>query len=538
MAATIGRSFTADVLSAACEQDDETVARSLDELWQRRIVREQDVNGYDFTHDRLREVAYAELQPARRRLLHRRVAVALEQIHGPADDSISAQIAAHFRLAGDAQTAIGWYQRAAERALRLFAYHDAITMLETGLSLMRLLPSSPTSVELELELQIRLCTAWASITSYHGREADVAYVRALELCRQVEQTPHLFTVLWGLHEVALYRAEYAESLALARQCLEIATDLGDPGLVLEAHHAIWGPCFFLGDYEQALAHMEIGLAIYDRAEHEPLSVHYGVHDAGSCALYESALALWNMGYLDQARRQLARTTSLGQELSLPANIADAYAYAGLCHQLLRDPSTVQQFAEPALQISIDKGYPYSRILGAGLLGWSLSMQGQTAEGLALARQAMAAVEEYDQKVHYSQLAAMLAECLILAGRHAEAVDVADEAIVCFEKFRDLLCAPDLWTIRGDALLALGASHDEIEASYHSAMALAQELGAKTSELRAAVNLARLRQMDGQPNDGESMLRIVYDWFSEGFDTPDLRMAKELLDELSAGRFQE
>ncbi len=533
LAATIGRSFTADVLSAACEQDDETVARSLDELWQRRIVREQDVNGYDFTHDRLREVAYAELQPARRRLLHRRVALALEQVHGPADDSISGQIAVHFRLAGDAQTAIGWYQRAVDRALRLFAYQDAITMLETGLSMMRLLPSSPTSVELELELQIRLCTAWASITSYHGQEADVAYVRALELCRQVKQTPHLFTVLWGLHEVALYRAEYAESLALARQCLEIATDLGDPGLLLEAHHAIWGPCFFLGDYEQALTHMEIGLAIYDRAEHEPLSVHYGVHDAGSCALYESALALWNMGYLDQARRQLARTTSLGQELSLPANIADTYTYAGLCYQLLRDPSAVQKFAEPALQISKDKGYPYSRILGAGLLGWSLSMQGQTAEGLTLAHQAMAAVEEYDQKVHYSQLAAMLAECLMLAGRYAEAVDVADEALVCFEKFRDLLCAPDLWTIRGEALLALGASHDEIEASYHSAMTLAQELGAKTSELRATVHLARLRLMDGDPSESRSMLSVVYNWFSEGFDTPDLCVAKDLLDELSA-----
>ena len=449
------------------------------------------------------------------------------------DDSISAQIAAHFRLAGDAQTAIGWYQRATERALRLFAYQDAITMLETGLSLMRLLPASPESVELELELQIRLCTAWASITSYHGGEADVAYVRALELCRQVEQTPHLFTVLWGLHEVALYRAEYAESLALARQCLEIATDLGDPGLVLEAHHAIWGPCFFLGDYEQALAHMEIGLAIYDRAEHEALSVHYGVHDAGSCALYESALALWSMGYLDQARRQLARTTALGRELVLPANIADAYAYAGLCYQLLRDPPMVQQFAEPALQISMDKGYPYSRILGAGLLGWSLSMQGQTAEGLVLARQAMAAVEEYDQKVHYSQLAAMLAECLILAGRYAEAVDVADEAIACFEKFRDLLCAPDLWTIKADALLALGASHEEVAVSYYAALALAQELGAKTSELRATVSLARLGQMYGRPDDGESRLRVIYNWFIEGFDTPDLRLAKDLLDELSA-----
>jgi hypothetical protein len=145
---------------------------------------------------------------------------------------------------------------------------------------------------------------------------------------------------------------------------------------------------------------------------------------------------------------------------------------------------------------------------------------------------MAAVEECDQRVHYSQLAAMFAECLILAGQHADALNVADKAIDRFEKFRDLLCAPDLWTIRGDALLALGASNDEVADSYHSALTLAQELGAKTSELRAAVKLARLRRMDGDTSASRSTLSVVYSWFTEGFDTPDLCVAKDLLDELA------
>lgn len=125
----------------------------------------------------------------------------------------SAQIANHYEQAGDIQQALIYYQRAAEVTLRFFAYQDAIAMLNHAVSLVRNLPAGPTTTEFELELQMRLCTAWAAITSYLGSEADAAYSRALELCRQVENKPYLFTVLWGLHEVALYRVEYEESLA-------------------------------------------------------------------------------------------------------------------------------------------------------------------------------------------------------------------------------------------------------------------------------------------------------------------------------------
>jgi len=264
-----------------------------------------------------------------------------------------------------------------------------------------------------------------------------------------------------------------------------------------------------------------------------LSIHYGVHDAGSCALYERALALWNLGFPDQARSWLERSTSLAHTLDLPANTADAYAYAGLIYHLLRDPAAAQRYAEPAFRISAEKGYPYSRILGAGVLGWSLALQGETDAGIALAQQAMVAARESSQKLHYTQLAALLAESLILAGRYREAVEVSDDAIAQFEKHRDLLCAPDLWTLKGAALLALGAADEEAEECYQAALCLAQELGAKVSELRAALSLARLRQRQGRAAEALQTLQPIFDWFSEGFHTPDLIAAKALRDELAA-----
>ncbi len=379
LAATIGRSFPSAVLAQACEQAEELFVQSLDELWQRRIVREQGTSGYDFTHDRLRDVAYAAISPAQRKLLHRRVAHALAQASADTD-AVSAQIAGHLQAGGDLRGAIGYYQRAVDVALRLFAYREAITLLERALAIVQALPASTVSLESELELQMKLCTAWSAITSYLGKEAERAYTRALHLCRQLTHTSHLFTVLWGLHEVALYRTDYAASVELAEQCLAIAAELGDAGLQLEAHHAAWGPYYFLGEFDKAMAHMRAGLALYDRQAHEALSAEYGVHDACACALYESALACWSLGRLDEAQAWLARAVAHVRVLTMPANIADAEAYAGLLYHLLRDPAHTQAAAERALAISMEKGYPYTRFLGAVALGWSLAMQGQHGGG--------------------------------------------------------------------------------------------------------------------------------------------------------------
>ncbi len=148
-----------------------------------------------------------------------------------------------------------------------------------------------------------LCDDWATITNHLGAEVKAAYIRALFLCRQLDVTPHLFTVYWGLHEIALYRGDYAESLELAAHCLRTAEEMGDPGLLLQAHHALWAPYHFLGQHTQALAHIQAGPALYLPPAHEALSPHYGWHDAAACALEFASLALWQLGFLDQAAQR-------------------------------------------------------------------------------------------------------------------------------------------------------------------------------------------------------------------------------------------
>ncbi len=495
-------------------------------------MREQGTTDYDFTHDHIRSVAYSGISPARRKLLHRRVADALEAAHAGNLGAVSAQLAYHREQGGQIRQAIVYLQQAAEVASGLYAYQEAILLLERGLALAGTIPPTLAMLEIELELQMALCNAWAATTSYLGRQADQAYTRALELCRQVQHTPHLFRVLWGMHSVALYRADYAESVKLARQCVHIAMEIDDQDMLVEAHHAAWGPYFFLGDYQQALVHINAGLALYERQRHEPLSVYYGIHDPMACGLNLAALACWQMGMVDQACRRLDADLLHAQALKLPADIADAYAYAGLLYHLLRDPVAAQNCAEIALRISNEKGYPGQRMFGALVLGWSLAIQGQTAEGIALARQGMAVVETYEQRLHYSQLAAMLAEALILGDHQNEAIDILDEAILRFEKYQDRLYAPDLHTLRGEALLALGAGYREVEQSYRDALGMARRVDARISGLRAATRLTSLQQAHTRSTEGHQILLTLYGQFTEGHDSPDLLAARSLLDDLS------
>jgi DNA-binding SARP family transcriptional activator len=533
LAAAVGRSFAYDLVALASDQDEDTVVRSLDELWRRRIIREQGVNAYDFTHDRLRDVAYGDLSLARRRLLHRRLAVALETLHAQDTAPVSAQLAHHYEQAGQNELAIHHLRAAADHAYQVYAYREAISLLNHALDLLRLLPASDSTMELELELQMALCTTWAATTDYLGEEVAAAYHRALALCRRMQHMPHLFTVLWGLHQVASYRGEARESLELAQECLRIAEQLDEPGLWLEAHHAVWGGYYALGEWEQAFLHIERGLAYYDHASHEALSAQYGMHDAGVCALHIFSMGLWDLGYIVQASDKLDAAIALSRELTLLANIADSCAYSGLVCHLLRAPQRAQTFAESALKISTEKGYPYPGALGAAVLGWSLAAQGRMAEGIALAEQGMAASENSGQRACRSQLAAMLAETYILAGRYDEAIGIVDAGIAELGRFHDVLCAPDLWILKGDALLTLGVTDAQIEICYQAALALARELRAKVSELRAAVSLARLRQHQGRSAEGHQLLYEVYGWFSEGFDAVDLQIASKLLGELSA-----
>jgi DNA-binding SARP family transcriptional activator/tetratricopeptide (TPR) repeat protein len=532
LAAVIGRSFTADLLVAASEQTEETVVAGLDELWQRRIVRVQGVNGYDFSHERLCEVAYGEVPPARRRLLHRRVAVVLETMNPNPAGTLCVQLAHHYEQGGLVEQAVYYLQRAAESVRVLYAYREAIGYLERAIGLLHSQPAGAAALERELEVQMALCDDWAVINNHLGVEVEAAYQRALLLCRQLRLTPQLFTVYWGLHEIALYRGDYAESLELAQHCLQIAEEMDDVDLRLQAHHALWAPYHLLGQHTHSLAHIAAGLAIYQYPMHEALTPHYGWHDAVCCALGTSCEALWQSGLLDQTGQKQRDLIAHANRLEQPLNRADGFVGVALTFHLLRAPALAQPYAEMALRVGTEQGNSGMRVAAAVPLGWSLAVQGRTEEGLTLLEEGLEDRRKMGNQTHSSRNSVMLAEAYLAAGRPDAAITALEKGISNFALHRDLICAPDLWRLKGDALLALGGTDSEAEACYRAALSLAQELGAKVSGLRAATALARLYQRQGNSETGLATLQTIYDGFSEGFDTPDLLAAKLVLDELA------
>lgn len=531
LAATIGRSFETDVLLAACDLDEAMAVQGLDELWQRRIVDEQGISGYDFSHDCLREVAYADLEPAQRRQLHARVAHALERVQPTAAGVLNAQVAYHYEQAGDIERAVHFLQQAALTARQIYAQRGAIAHLERAIALVQAHPAGPASLERELALQMELCQDWGSITNYLGAEARAVYERALVLSRRLHDSPHLFTVYWGLHEVALYCGRFAESLELAQQCLRIAEQVSNIEQMLQAHHALWGVYHFSGKHDEALTHMEAGLALYRYPVHETLSAEYGLHDAACCALGTSALSLWQLGLLDQAVQRQKQLAEHASRLAQPANRADGYGGVALLYHLLRAPGLAHPYAESMMRTGVELGYPGLHTSGAIALGWSLAMQGRSGEGLPMIEQGIAREQTAGFQLNQSHKFVMLAEAYLAAGHPVAARQACEQGIDALAHYREGLCAPDLWTIKGAALAALNAPDAEIAACYDRALALARELGAKTSELCAVVHLARLRQRQGRSAEALASLRQVYDSFSEGFGTPDLLAAKALIDAL-------
>ena len=526
LAAVIGRSFTLPVLAHAYGADEDTLVRGLDELWQRRIVREQGAESYDFSHDLIRETAYVSTSSARRHLLHRRVAEALEQAVLSEHPS-SAQIAWHYEQAGLHEKAVTHYSRAAATAHQMYAFQDAIGYLNRALDLLATLPSTPHRIEQEMDLLATLGAAWSVLKTCAAFEAKHAYDRAFALSRHLTTSPRLFAALWGLHEFHLMRSEYERSLYTAQECLRIAQKLDDPALLLEAHHAMWGAFAFMNRYRAALDHVDQGLLLYQREQHHVLTLQYAGHDPGHCALAIASISLWLSGFPSQAHRRLQEAIELAAHFSIPSSLADAAFNHAMIYQLLGETKATHHWAEIAVRESTDHGYPLGQAMGTALGGWAKAMSGDHAEGLVLLQQAVAQWQSEGARNMQTYLSALWVEACCAAGRIEEGIAGAVEAHNFLVEFKEHFYEPEIYRLHGD-LLALQGQQREAEVYYQQALALARQQAARSLELRAALCLARVWIGQGRHNEAHALLAPIYGWFSEGFDTPDLQAAHALL----------
>ena len=368
---------------------------------------------------------------------------------------------------------------------------------------------------------------------YAAPEVAATYHRARELCQQAEETSELFPVLWGMWLLYNARAEHETARECGEQCLSLARRLDDPALLLEAHTALGVSWFFLGQLSQAHAHLEQVIRLYDPQQHHTLAFRYGNLDPGVGCLAYAGWILWLLGYPEQALARVNEALTLAQTLEHSYTLARGLYWTTLVHQWRREWQVVSERADTALTVATEHQVALVLAVGPIMRGWALAMQGQGAEGLTQLRQGLDAYRATGAAFQRPHFLGMLAEVHRSLGQPEAGLRALSEAMALVEKTGERYYEAELHRLKGELLLQQAAPEvSHAETCFQQSLDIARRQEAKSLELRAATSLSRLWQQQGKRAEAHALLAPIYGWFTEGFDTPDLREAKELLDALS------
>jgi predicted ATPase len=488
---------------------------------------------YRFVHVLYQNALYGSLRPTRRASLSAAVAQALVGYYGEKVTDIAGELALLWEAAREFARAAYCFLQAAQNAARLFANQEAVVLARRGLEMLEALPDSPERAGQELALQIALGPPLIATVGWTAPEVERAYTRAQELCREVGETPQLFSALWGLWFFYMTSSQTQTARELGEQLLSLAQRAQDPALLLQAHHAL-GPTYLnTGDAVTGQVHLDQGISLYDAKQHRAHAFLYGGHDPGVCCLCLAAWGLWMLGYPEQALRRSREALALARELSHPTTLAHAQLSVGVFHQLRRDGAATKELAQLLVRLAAEQGLPTYGSGGSVLRGWALAEGGHADEGIAQILQGLAAwatIPLFYWRINFLPL---LAEAYGRGGKAQEGLAVLAEALRAVEKTGACFYEPEMLRLKGELLLA-GALENSADSEdcFRQAIDSARQQSAKSWELRAVLSLSRLYHQQGKKDEARSMLSEIYGWFTEGFETADLQEAKALLQAVS------
>jgi TOMM system kinase/cyclase fusion protein len=542
LGATLGREFSYELLHAVSSFDEGSLQQGLRQLVEVELLYQRGLPPhatYLFKHALIQDTAYQSLLKSRRQRYHQQIAQVLEAQFPDTTETQPELLAHHYTEAGLIAQALPYWQQAGQRAVKRSAGVEAISHLTKGLRLLQILPDTPERPQYELDLQMMIALAWMTTKSYAAPEVGQAYNRALELCRQIGETPQLFPVLSGLVRFYYTRAELQTARELGEQCLRLAQGAQDPTLLMEAHRLLGATLLDLGEFGSARPHLEQGIALYDPQQHRSLASFYGTDPGVVCHCYISNL-LWCCGYPDQALQRSQESLTLAEKVAHPVTRAGTWHFAAVVHQFRREGPAAHERAEAAVLLCAEYGFAIFAALGTIDQGWALAEQGQGETGIRQIRQGLTAYRTVGAEVLRTYLLALLAEVHRKEGQLEEGLAVLAEAQEIANRTGERYWEAELYRLKGEVTLQSHNQHPEAgaEACFLKAIDIAQKQHAKSLELRAATSLARLWQQQGKQKEAHQLLSPVYNWFTEGFDTKDLQEAKALLDELSSGRQHE
>jgi len=356
---------------------------------------------------------------------------------------------------------------------------------------------------------------------------QAVYVRAQELCHQVGEMPQFFTVVFGLYQYWIARGDYQTCRELAERLLALAQKLEDPGFLLLAHNSLGNTLSLTGDIASAVAHNEQSIAIYDPQQHHSLASLYSGWDPGVACRFGMAKNLWILGYPDRAVRIGDEAIALARGLNHAYSEVCARVFNALLHQHLRDAQRTRQQAEAAIALATEQELRSWLPWATALRGWALVELGQADEGIAQLGEAIARWRKVTAGCLVPYFLALLADAHATTGRTEEALFEVVEGLAIAEQTHEGYMEAELHRLSGELQFDDAAA----ESCFHHAIEIARRQKAKSFELRAALSLSKLYRKQGKHTAARDALTEVYGWFTEGFETADLRDAAALLEQL-------
>jgi len=542
--AAIGREFSHALLASVARKPEAELRSALDRLMEAGLLFRQGVPPhatYLFKHALVQDSAYGTLLREPRRALHVRIAEALENQFAEIAETRPELLAHHWTEAGLIEKAAHLWSKAAQRSLERSALVEATDQFTRALDQITTLPSTPALRRLQIDLQIALIAPLMHVKGWSALETKAAVEQARLLIEQAEalgEPPEdpllLFSVLIGVLAANLSAFNGDVCRDLAAQFLALA-EKQKASFPLVMGHNIWGVVlFFTGDIAEARAHLDQGIALYDPAEHRPLAPRFG-EDARVLNLYWRSKALWLLGYpetaradIDQALKDARASGHAGSLLwALTGTFFFVDSYCG-------NYTTANARVDELIALADEKDAALWKAYGMLVRGWLLGLTGRASDAVQMITSGIAAFRSTGATNWEPSWLSYLAAARAELGQLDEAWRCIGEAMSRIETTKERWFEAEIHRTAGEiALMSPEPDAAKAEAYFQRALGIAREQQARSWELRAAMSMARLWRDQGKRQQAHDLVAPVYGWFTEGFDTLDLKEAKALLDELAS-----
>jgi class 3 adenylate cyclase len=532
--AAIGREFSYELLAAVGRRSDNQLSDALDQLTAAGLILRRGAPGrasFIFKHALVQDAAYSTLLRSQRQELHARIAKVLEQEFQEMIATQPETLAHHYSQAGLVDLAIEFWGRAGVRSADRSAHHEAVGHFRSALDLVGKLSPSQQRDERELELTLALAVSLIAVHGFGSIRVEECAVRAKGLSDKVYGSRRRFAALRVAWNSSLMRQPVPSTAALARDLFGLAEEDGNPAKLAVAHRALGYSLFIASEFREAAEILTRGATLADTISEGEFTI-YGEHPSMVCRAYGGQVKII-MGFPESGVRLINASVAHAHQQNNAHSLAWALAVGAHISMSQHEPAATARFASEAIDMAREHRLPQWLALGERCKGWAITQLGNFDAGMSLLHQGVRRWYETGAALHTTHCEIGLTESYLLQGQAAAARSHLAAARAHCRSYGESYLAAEMDRLEALLLQCEGAPTETIERCLFKALDTAHQAGARLFELRSATTLARVMAGHNERHGAINILAPIYNWFTEGFDTVDLKKAKALLDELTS-----